>query len=284
MSRTRGVSASALVLAVALALAGCSSADESREKRATPGEFTRVSASAVDPDFVVDVPLPTGVLHLGIDRDVGGRAGDDGVVALGLHWSLDPHPSSDARDAMLAGLAMDDLDDPVVVVPDGDERVEVPAAVRDGAGVIGVREALAIEIEFDGLSQAIDIGSGELESTQAAAFADLSASERVLRRACAAGDFPPTAVLDHGCQVESVIRLPYLAGQGWAPGGQSWLVVDVRIEGRADVLLDGKAGESLANPSPRVQRMAFVVANGTPRSVDFDFGRGIGVVSVPIGS
>lgn len=285
---------SAAVAACALlALAGCTSDDET-SVQVDARQVEEVPATAVDVDTRAEIGLPTGVLTLGLTSridSVSTRSGSltpaSDVTMVGLTWSFEPHPSSDARDALLDGQDVQSLPRPTVVVIDGAEALPVPIVAQAGLSggvVIGATEPVGIEVEYDGLTQTVDLDTGAVGAGPAGGLTDLGEATTTVLRACPARDFPPTAVLDNGCRVEAVHRLPYIDGLGWAPDSQTWLVVDARIEGDATMLLGDDPGTVLHSAPQTVQRVAFAVAGNSPRTVNFDFGPPMGAVSVPLES
>lgn len=281
----------ACVLLAVLALGGCTS-DEEPVVRVKAGQVVEVPATAVDVDHRVQVGLPSGVLTLGltsgldpVSTGTASLAPEPDVTMIGLTWSFEPHPSSEARDVLLDGQDPRSLPQPAVSLLDGSEAIEVSISAQAGQSggvVVGVTDPTGIEVEYDGLTQTVDLDTGAVGAGQAEGLTELGEATTTLRRACPARDFPPVEVLENGCRVEAVHRLPYILALGWAPNSQSWLVVDARINGAAAMLLGGDLGTVLEGAPPNVQRVAFVVAGNVSRSVDFDFGPPIGTVSVPL--
>jgi hypothetical protein len=238
----------------------------------------------------VEVGLPSGVLSLGINPDLtSGRTGDAGrvgpaagVTLVGVSWTQTRHPSSDAFDALLDGRSPESLPRPRLTVLDDDTEIPVDAAsVAPGGVLVGVRGPQpALRVETGGQVQTVSLADGTLDAGVAASLTDLAAQGRSLLRVCAAADFPRAAVLDHDCGVDAEYTLPYVAGLGWAPDGQVWLVLDTRVKGRATVRVAGRRGRPLTAPDGEVQRAAWPVSAGAGHTVDFDFGKGIGTVSV----
>jgi len=291
-SRTRSWAAAALACAV-LAAAACTSDDEA-PAQVDASQVEAVPASAVDVESRAEVGLPSGTLSLGlapelatVSTSAGSLTPGSDVTMLGLTWSFEPHPSSDARDALLDGQDLESLPPPSVALIDGAVPVPVPVVAQAGASggvVMGVTDPARIEVEYDGLIQTVDLDTGAVGAGQAEGLTDLSDATTTVLRPCPARDFPPAAVLDHGCRVEEVHLLPYIDGRGWAPDSQTWLVVDARIDGDATMLLGDDPGTVLDGAPPAVQRVAFAVAGNSPRTIDFDFGPPIGAVSVPLAS
>lgn len=294
MRRTSWLGRAAVVLVVAVSSStGCTSDDGAEPVRVEAGQVEQVDATSIEDAATSAVGLPSGVLSLEIAQDLGSVPGgtgnlepaDEDVTLLGLRWSFEAHPSSDARSVLLDGQQPQDLPQPTVTVVDGAEEVPVPVtaqAGRSGATVVGVSDPTGIEVTYDGFTQTVDPATGAVGAGPAEGLLELATATTSVDRLCDARDFPVAATLDNGCQVAATHRLPYVAGLGWAPDSRSWLVVDARVEGKATMLLGDDPGTVLDSAAASVVRVAYAVSGDGPRSVSFDFGRSIGVVSVPL--
>ena len=294
MSRRRHALVPAtLVAVVALGATACAE-DGGGPERVTvgAGQVEAVPATAIDLDTQAVVALPTGVLSLELSSDVGPTssgdtdvAADDGTTLVGVGWTFEAQPSSDARDAMLDGGEVSALPQPTVTLVDGADAIEVPVTAKaggSGAVVVGTRDATALEVDYDGSTQTVDLATGSVDAGPAEPLVDLAGTATEVGAACPAGDFPRAATLDHGCEVENIYRLPYISGLGWAEDTGSWLVVDARVRGEATMRLGDDEGTPLESGAASVQRTAFAAGDTAPQRIDFDFGAGIGVVSVPL--
>lgn len=296
--RARGVAAMATVLGLAVALGGCGS-DGGHRRTLAAGRSTQVAGDAarlgglLQVSRHVDVPLPSGTLRLGVASHVERLTtqGDTyepaaGASLVGVSWSFTPSPGSDAYDVLLNGERDTSLPQPrLAVVGNGSPApvtLEIAQAHRSGGVLFGTTSPNAITVEYDGLTQTLDLRTGVLDSGPAAALVDLADATMPLGRACDQRDFPTAAVLDHGCAVRAVYRVPYLAGLGWAPRSQTWWVVDGAITGTAKMLLGTDPGTPLHSAPQGVTRVAYAVAGEKAGPVDFDFGPPIGVVAVPL--
>lgn len=294
MRRQAWLGRAAVVLVVIVTSStACTSDDGDEPVEVEAGQVEQVDATAIEDTATAAVGLPSGVLTLEVAQDLGpvpsGKGSlepvDEGVTLLGLEWSFEAHPSSDARSVLLDGRQPQDLPQPTLTVVDGGAEVPVPItaqAGRSGAMVVGVSDPLGIEVTYDGFTQTVDPGTGAVGAGPAESLLELATATTSVDRLCDARDFPVAATLDNGCQVAAIHRLPYVAGLGWAPDSRSWLVVDARIEGKATMLLGDDPGTVLDSAAPSVVRAAFVVSGDATRTVSFDFGRSIGVVSVPL--
>lgn len=282
---------SAVAACALLALAGCTS-DDDASVQVSAAQVEEVPATAVDVDSRAVIGVPTGVLTLGLTSGIDSVSTPSGsltpasdVDLVGVTWSFEPFPGSDARDVLLNGQDPQSLPSPTVVLIDGSDELAVPVVAQAGASggvVIGATDPVGLEVDYDGVTQTVDLDTGAVGAGQAEGLSDLSDATSAVLRACPARDFPTSAVLDHGCRVEAVHRLPYIDGLGWAPDSQTWLVVDARIKGEATMLLGDDPGTPLNSTSQSVQRVAYTVAGDSPRTVDFDFGPPIGAISVSL--
>ncbi|GAA1503481.1 hypothetical protein [Nocardioides humi] len=125
---------------------------------------------------------------------------------------------------------------PVVdLVADGASyRLPAPEQTGEGAEsfyvlVRGKGRSPQLTVAFDGVSQQVDLASGDVEAGAAASLYDI-AKPRTKRYPCAPEvDFgrPTVRPPEFSCSVTRPMRLPY-AGDAWAEEGRSWLVVTVR--------------------------------------------------------
>lgn len=283
----------AVVLGVLLSITGCASEeDPAHEVRA--GQIEEVPAEAVAGDRQVEIGLPTGVLKVKLNAGddmastrSGGLAPDDGVTLVGLAWSFKPHRSSEGRDVLLGSRSPESLPKPTLSLLDGQETLALPADLPSGWDkglIVGTTDPSAFQVTYDGLTQSVDLGTGAFEGGSGDGLKDLDAASTTLDRRCPADAFvPQAAALGHGCGVRAVHLLPYAAELGWAPDNQTWVVVDVSIDGNPTVRVGQDTGTELERPSEDVHRVAFAAPN-LPREVTFDFGPGISPISVRLSS
>lgn len=292
---TRGANAwmTAVVLGVLMSLTGCSS-EEGPAHQVRPGQIEEVPAKAVSADRQVEIGLPTGVLKVKLNAGQkeastpsGDLAPDDGVTLVGLAWSFEAHRSSEGRDVLLGDSSPGSLPKPTLSLLDGDEALALPADLPSGWDkglIVGATDPSAFQVTYDGLTQSVDLDTGAIEDGMGDGLKDLDAASTTLDRRCPADAFvPQAAALDHGCGVRAVHVLPYLAGLGWTPDNQTWVVVDASIEGKATMRVGQDTGTELESPSADVHRIAFAAPN-LPREVTFDFGPRISPISVSLSS
>lgn len=290
-STARLIVASALA---GLALVACSSETDDAGHGVQAGQVEKVSPEKISGGSKAELGLPTGVLTVKVVPamdEVASDSGDlkprDGVTLVGLAWTLKLHPSSDGRDVLLDDQTLESLPMPSFSLLDGNKKVSLPAEAPSQwyrGLVVGAKNPSVLQVEYDGVTQSVDLETGVVEGDQGAQLKDLESASTTLDRRCPADAFKPKeAALTHECGVRAVHVLPYVAGSGWAPNGQTWVVVDADIEGQATVRIGQNTGRELASPSDAVHRFAFAAPN-LPAEVTFDFGSGISPVSVGLSS
>lgn len=272
-------------------LGACGNDQESSDRRVALGETVSVSTTAFKRQDVARVAVPSGVLTLGLAPDLSSAgSGSDrvtpaaGVTLAGVTWSFEPHQNSNTFDVIMNGQGRQALPTPSVKLADGDNEIDLPGDLSAPSGaVIGVgSEATSLQVEYDGFAQAVDLATGTVDAGGAEGLKDLRALETRKYVSCPSRDFPRSAVLDHGCGVEAWFRLPYIAGLGWAPSDNGWLVVDARVEGGpAKITVNDQAGKPLAHVDEGVERLAFS-ESGDAKTVEFAFGHKVGTVSAAL--
>jgi hypothetical protein len=93
--------------------------------------------------------------------------------------------------------------------------------------VPGSPTRLRLTVEYDGVTQTLELGSGELDPGAAAGLYDLDEFD-LTSRACRAGEWFDTtaAAARYTCEYVGPLLLPYANGS-WAPEGQRWLAVQL---------------------------------------------------------
>lgn len=277
-----------------LVVTACSSGTNDSGQRVNAGQVEKVPPEEISGGREVQVGLPTGVLNVKVSpaldtvtTDSGDLNPQDGVTLVGMAWTLQPHPSSEGRDVLLGDQAMESLPKPSFSLLDGEEEVALPAEVPSQwyqGLVVGAKDPSALQVKYDGVTQSVELETGVVEDDQGEQLKDLESASTTLDRRCPAEAFEPReAALTHECGVRAVHVLPYVAELGWAPDGQTWVVVDADIDGEATVRIGQEAGRELASPSGEVHRFAFAAPN-LPSEVTFDFGSGISPISVGLSS
>lgn len=277
-----------------LVLMACSSGTDDSGQGVNAGQVEKVSPEEVSGTREAQVGLPTGVLTVkvspGLDTvaaDSGDLNPQDGVTLVGIAWTLQTHPSSEGRDVLLGDHALESLPKPSFSLLDGEEEIALPAEVPSQwyqGLVVGAKDPSVLQVEYDGVTQSVELETGVVEGDQGEQLKDLESASTTLDRRCPAEAFEPKeAALTHECGVRAVHVLPYVAELGWAPDGQTWVVVDADIDGGATVRIGQTVGRELASPSDEAHRFAFAAPN-LPSEVTFDFGSGISPISVSLSS
>ena len=228
--------AAGLALLTAVVLSGCGSSSPADDAAVVPAAETL----ALDGDEF-EVMLPSGQFAFTVTEprdelsesdaaDGESREAPDGQKYVGLGWDWKG----------MAGRAFSLLNHDVapqvasVSVATGDE--EVPVFELDtqdqSAGRAWVLVAddadPSLRVTYDGLTQTVDLDSGEVDAGAAEGFYDLAAYD------VDCPDQGPGAGRDGlqyriDCTVGEVIAVPYVADLGWADEGEIWLLVQVEL-------------------------------------------------------
>lgn len=237
MRRSRAV-AGWLALGVALTfLTSCGSEEQSpgsgglavlEGTDTTTVSGTEVPVIVPNGSYVFTVSEPT----TSLPDDVSDDGGSDDATYVGLAWR--PEGTAPEAGPVLHGT---DPEPAPVRISQGDTTGEVTELGADTTGgnangVVWVSvdpdADLTLEVEYDGLVQTFDLASGERQPGPADAFYDDTGTVRV--------DCPDgTSEADQGfdytitCDLADVAAVPYVAGQGWAADGETWLVLDLSL-------------------------------------------------------
>jgi hypothetical protein len=201
------------------------------------------------------VLVPAGALRITVGDPVDGDLDEDRTNRLEGHSP--PGGASyvpvlvehDPFAGLPAAVASPPLRETALVVRSGSHSAELPAAYRlvgPGTGTGNIFETyvpvedpddVSVEATYDGLTQVLDLASGEVETGAAAPLYDDPAGATALD--CG----PVPAWLD--CEL-SVERVPYLPGTGWAEDGRAFAVLGYEVhadgegEPRVAVTVDGR--------------------------------------------
>ncbi len=191
------------------------------------------------------VTIPTGRLLIHADDPVDSASGDEtrtretvnapaGAVLVPISWQYDPW---DKR--RLDGI-VDSADTPIVALVSDTEHYRLPPPQLDDKGgesfyvvVGGDAEDRTLEIEFDGVTQSVDLVSGNVDKGDAAALYDIEV-EALKKESCDEEPWfdGPTTIAEFRCDLSGPVLTPYAAGE-WAPNGSLWLALTVRTGIRA---------------------------------------------------
>ncbi|WP_435770222.1 hypothetical protein [Nocardioides sp. SYSU DS0651] len=158
----------------------------------------------------------------------------EGTSFVPITWQYDSGTFGDYDDYLLSDAT------PVIDLVSRGASYRLPAPEASGSGsesfyvlVDGRGEDASLEVEFDGVTQTVDLRTGKREADRAKPLYRLKPrSERT--RACTpfatfgtGEDDAPRRAPDYSCTVTRTARLPYAAG-AWAEPGRSWLVVTAK--------------------------------------------------------
>jgi hypothetical protein len=234
--RFRRAAAAACLLPVAAGLVACGEDDTGSTR---PGDVV----SAREPDQFEDgerskVMLPTGKLDIYLEEPTDTLSEDDtrelraydapaGATYVPLTWQYDTSRFDQVAD-YLGTTAVPSVD----LVTEGETyRLPPPKAEEptDSYYVLvdGDAEDLALEVEFDGVTQTVDLAAGEVDPGRAEALYDLG-NLRPSSEACGSDEWFPTenTTVSYNCGLTGPLLLPYAAGR-WAKPGHEWLSVEL---------------------------------------------------------
>lgn len=317
--RRRRLLATAVAVLVAVLVAGLLWWFEPTADRAAVGTtFAHDSSLAVRYEPAGTVVVPTARLDFSIGEPLGeverlqlsGVELDDPVAVargdayLAVRWTLAPGPTDGLDLAppqqyavhLRVGDRVLDLGADTTEIssyggaarqPEGSVLVVVPEdAVDEGV--------LQVEVVYDGLTQALDLRTGEVDAGAAAPYYDDASTSWRPTSGCALLEEPAAAagieLQRPECSVSSVRVTPYVGGRGWAETGDApWAVVDVDISYErfgerlgaeetvvvrrtaSDVTLDGVAAQVRSvyqdTTSNLLYRELVFVSDGTPEEL-----------------
>ncbi|HWI42638.1 MAG TPA: hypothetical protein VNS81_03410 [Nocardioides sp.] len=194
------------------------------------------------------VVLPTGRLEVQLGepvtriaardtRDLTAVDAPDGATFVPITWQYD------AGTFMEHGDYLGDAPSPVIDVLSDGAKYRVAAPAEEGRGsesfyllVSGSGKDPSLEIDFDGVTQTVDLTTGDRSEGRAAGLYDIK-TVRKGRRTCKPAVFSgATGAGRLTCTIGAVTALPY-AGGAWAEPGHVWLAFEVDTElGRYGVL------------------------------------------------
>lgn len=249
--RFRGVSGS-ILLVVFVLLAACGEEDASTKA----GDIIK---ARVDDQFKdgeeATVTLPTGQLLIHATDPVDSASDDDtrirdavdapaGAVLVPVSWQYDPWYKG-RLDGIVATT-----DNPTVDLVSGSDHYRLPPPQLDDEGgesfyvvVDGDAEPRSLEIEFDGVTQTVDLTTGRIDEGDAAALYDVDEFE-LTKRPCDEDQWFDSdhVAAEFSCEVSGPVLTPYAAGR-WAPAGSIFLALTLSTEmgvyGETDLLGSG---------------------------------------------
>jgi len=154
----------------------------------------------------------------------------EGSAFVPITWQYDA-----ATFGALSAYIDTDTSPVIDLVADG-ASYRLPAPEQDGEGsesfyvlVSGSGAQPRLDVDFDGVTQTVDLAAGEVDAGRAEALYDIT-RPRTKRFPCEPDvAFSRTTLRppEFSCTTTRPMRLPY-AGSAWADEGRSWLVVTVR--------------------------------------------------------
>lgn len=192
-----------------------------------------------------DVTLPTGTLLINAAEPVDGADADEtrnreavdapsGAVLVPITWQYDTW-ASDRLDGIMQAT-----ETPLVDLVSNGERYRLPPPERQAEGgesfyvvVDGDAEDRSLEIEFDGVTQTVDLTTGSRDEGEAAGLYDIN-DVKLRKKACdeeVAWFDTLTTAAEFRCDLVGPVLTPYAAGE-WAPEGSMWLALTLRLEMR----------------------------------------------------
>jgi len=200
------------------------------------------------------VTLPTGRLLIHAAKPVDSASGDDtrtresvdapsGSVLVPISWQYDAWSKG-----RLDGI-VDTADTPIVDLVSDEEHYRLPPPeLADKGGesfyvvVDGDAKDRSLEIDFDGVTQTVNLTTGKTDKGDAAALYDIDDSA-LKKRPCDNESWfdSQTVAAEFTCGLTGPILTPYAAGE-WAPQGSMWLAVTVQTEMRVYGETNGQGG------------------------------------------
>ena len=249
--RARAVIGSILLLLSAL-LAACG--EESATTK--PGDVIRAQSNdQFRKGRETTVALPTGRLLIYTEDPVDSAGTDDtrsreevdapaGAVLLPITWQYDTWASD-----RLNGIVATEDTPRISLVSDGEGHPLSPPDKDAKAGqsfyvvVDGDAKDAALEVEFDGVTQTVNLLTRGRDAGKAEALYEIE-DARLQKQVCDEGEWfdTRTAAAEFTCEIIGPVLTSYAAGE-WAPDGRLWLALTLTtgMGTYAEVLLGGGA-------------------------------------------
>ncbi len=232
----RTAAAACLLPVLATGLAACGDDDAGT---ARPGDVvTARERDQFEDGERTKVMLPTGRLDVFVGeptttvaendtRDLRSYDAPAGARFVPLTWQYDTARFDQVAD-YLETSAVPSVD----LVTEGEShRLPPPKASEPTESfyvlVDGGAEDLTLEVEFDGVTQTVDLAAGEVDPGRAEPLYDLG-DLRPGSEACGSADWFPTenTTVSFNCGLTGPLLLPYAGGR-WAKPGHQWLSVEL---------------------------------------------------------
>lgn len=230
-----------ILLVLSSALAACS--DESAATQTGDIINARLDDQFSDGQKAA-VTIPTGRLLIHAEEPVDRAAADEtrarevvqapaGTVLVPITWQYDPW-ASDRLDGIVATNQT-----PIVDLVTGGESYRLRPPRQESTGgesfyvvVDGDAADRMLEIEFDGVTQTVDLTKGSTDEGEASALYEID-DDALKKKTCDDKDWfdSPTVSAEFSCDYVGPVLTPYAAGE-WAPEGSLWLALTLRTEMR----------------------------------------------------
>lgn len=166
----------------------------------------------------------------------------DGAILVPITWRMEdafPDAAGFLGETPAAGIDLvTDGESYRLPTPDpASEAGESFYVVADGDGT-----DVSLEVEFDGVTQTIDLRSREREAGRAEGLYDLDGA-RLRPEDCESDDWHDERIV-YACELTGPLLLPYANGE-WADKGHQWLAVRLQTTMRQWVIADGEGGGAL---------------------------------------
>jgi len=189
-----------------------------------------------DKESTLALPIGTLQIHAGAPRDtvaakdtheLTAQQAPSGLTYLPITWRYD-QASTQVYAHFLQTTAL-----PVVTLHSGDAAYHLPMPVPDQGTesfYVLVKKSTAhpsLSVDFDGVSQSVDLTTGKRRSGRAAGLYGLSLRKPKAKKCNGSFTWSKVARATQTCKLTGPILLPYAGGK-WAEPGHEWLVLSVR--------------------------------------------------------
>ncbi len=190
------------------------------------------------------VTMPVGRLLIHAGKPVDSATADEtrtrervdapaGAVLVPITWQYDTWQSDG-----LEGIFASTENPTVSLVSEGEQYRLPPPDQSSESGesfyvvVDGDGEERALEIEFDGVAQTVNMASGKTDKGDASALYDIE-DDKLTKKPCDEEKWfdTDTVAAEFSCDLIGPVLTPYAAGE-WAPEGRLWLALTLRTEMR----------------------------------------------------
>lgn len=235
MPRMTSVVPTCLALVFAFGAAGCGSDEErpsgaviaaQRDGQLKQGDRSRLLVPTGELQVFAGEPVTS--LDADETRDRTAYDAPAGTAYVPIAWRLRPGRLAPLQRYVAAdvGLTVD------LATGDDSHRLPPPSSGNGWrsfyAQVDGEGDDARLQVEFDGVTQTLDLRTGTRRSRRATALYRLPDRLTSTTNCQEAATFDMArAAADHDCELTRTALMPY-AGGAWAPKGSRWLVVELQ--------------------------------------------------------